>query len=272
MRSSTRKKEHTIVLLSDMGRNNASVEITRTIIHNISPNAKVYDATHNIPIGDVHYAAFVLWSCYKYYPIGSIISTIVDPGIGTSRAILAVHADDYLFIAPDNGVLKYIFGDTKVREVHRVNNRELMNPKVCTTFLARDLYGPVSAHFAEGIQLRTAGPMMTTTETKPEKFVPIKNIEQKKAEGEIVHIDHYGNLVTNLDMREYYDRGEEIRFTLKKNIKGQFYRTYGFGVEIKNKPFAYVGSHGLIEIALANKSAAKELKIELGEKISIILI
>ncbi|MEK7263677.1 MAG: SAM-dependent chlorinase/fluorinase [Bacteroidota bacterium] len=266
MRSSTRKREHTIALITDFGGTDGYVPVMRAVINSVSPQARTVEITNSIAPGNVDHAAYVLWSTYKYFPMGTVFVTVVDPGVGTNRAILAVHADEHLFLAPDNGCLKYILGMAKVREIRRVNNRELMRPTICPTFHGRDIFAPVAAQFTEGIQMRTVGPLMVP-ETQPESFVMVRNFEQKRADGEVIHIDRFGNLITSFFMEDFFDRGEEIKVALKKTIIGQFYRTYGYAPP--GKPFGYVGSSGLLEIALKNKSAADELKSGVGSKVTL---
>ncbi|MBM4166568.1 MAG: SAM-dependent chlorinase/fluorinase [Ignavibacteria bacterium] len=266
MRSSTRKRTHTIALISDFGLQDHYVATLKSVILSLSPLANIIDISNSIEPGNVNQAAYVLWSAYGTFPPGTVFVAVVDPGVGTNRAIIALHADDHLFIAPDNGILKYILGMTKVREIRRVNNRELMREPICATFHGRDIIAPVAASFAEGIQMRTVGPLFQP-ETKPAKFVGVRTFDIKQIDGEIIHIDVFGNLVTNFYMDDYFDRGEEIKILMKKTSIGQFYRTYGYAPP--DKPFGYVGSSGLMEIALKNKSAAKILKIDVGTKLTL---
>ena len=162
--------------------------------------------------------------------------------------------------------MKYILGMTKVREIRRVNNRELMAETICATFHGRDVLAPVAASFAEGIQMRTAGPLFQP-ETKPEKFIGVRSFDRKVIEGYVIHVDVYGNILTNFYMDDYFDRGEEILISLKKTKIGQFYRTYGYAPP--GSPFGYVGSSGLLEIAVKNKNASKILKVSVGTPVSI---
>jgi len=266
MRSSTRKRTHTIALLSDFGTRDHYIAMMKSVIINMSPSVRIVDITHDVEPGNVNQAAYLLWSAHHFFPPGTIFVSVVDPGVGTNRAIVAVHAAEHLFLAPDNGLLKYILGMAKVREIRRVNNRELMRETICATFHGRDIMAPVAANFAEGIQMRTAGPLFQP-ETRPDKFVGVRSFESKFIEGEIIHIDVFGNLVTNFFMDDYFDRGEEIMLVLKKNKIGQFFRTYGYAPP--NNPFGYVGSTGLMEIAIKNKNAAKELKIGVGTKVAL---
>ena len=266
MRSSTRKRTHTIALLTDFGYQDGYASVMKGMIMKMSPTSQIVDVTHGIEPGNVNQAAYVLWAVHDEFPSGTIFVSVVDPGVGTNRAILAVHASDHLFIAPDNGLLKYILGMTKVREIRRVNNRELMNSTISATFHGRDIMVPVASHFAEGIQMRTAGALFQP-ETKPEKFVGVRNFDVKQLEGEVIHVDVFGNVITNFFMEDYFDRGEEILLLLKKTIIGQFYRTYGYAPP--EKPFGYVGSSGLLEIAVKNKSAAKILKANVGTKVTL---
>ena len=246
-----------LVLLTDFGAQDGYVGIMKGVMAGIAPGVLVIDLSHQIPPQDLMAAKFVLWNSYRFFPQGSLFVVVVDPGVGSGRHILALEAGGYRFIAPDNGVRDYVLAETRVKHFLRIEEKKLMRSEISQTFHGRDIFAPVAAKISAGYPFTTVGPahpyqLPDSPWLSPEGF-PI--------EGEIVYIDHFGNLITNLKAGGL-STGIAVRIN---GITLPLVTSYA-SVE-EGQLLALEGSHGLLEIAQRNGSAAKTLGAGYGEKV-----
>ncbi len=257
------KQAPIIVLLTDFGLTDHYVASMKGVILSIAPQARIIDLSHQIFPQNINQAAFLLWNAYSYFPKHSIFVCIIDPGVGTSRKILFVEANGYKFIVPDNGLLKFILSEVKTTTVISVTNKQYFLKKVSSTFHGRDIFASVAAHIARGISPRELG-LNIKSRFVTEEFIKIINVKGKRYLGKVLHIDHYGNLVTNFSCKKI-PRGSKLNVG-RKRISSQS-RTYKSGID--RQPFIILGSSNLIEISLRNGSAAKLLHASVNKQISI---
>ena len=282
-----------IVLLTDFGLSDAYVGMMRGVIHGIHPAAHVIDLTHGIGPQDVRHGAVVLADSYRYFPTGSIFVAVVDPGVGTDRHAILLETPDAHFVAPDNGLLTLVcrqydpsFGDT-AESIHspvptdcrawKLTNPDYWQHPVSATFHGRDVFAPVAAHRSAGVSPDDVGEPITTITALP---LPIPRPDGDTIAGQVVFADAFGNLVTDLTA----DLLDQIGATAGNpnttvTIAGQtitgLSRTFhdpprtGYG----NPPAdtdgirALIGSHGRLEIAVVDGSAARTLNIAPGARV-----
>jgi hypothetical protein len=253
-----------VALLTDFGTKDHYVGVMKGVILSVNRHAHIVDISHEISAQDVAGAYFLLKNGYRYFPTGTIFVVVVDPGVGTERAIVCVETPDYLFLAPDNGLLGFLERADKVtRRVH-VTNRKLMLDPVSSTFHGRDVFAPVAGHLSAGLDLAQLGP-----EVKAIRTLDWREPEVSKEGvllGEVVSVDQFGNLVTNISADAVKDaRSVEIR--VGRATVRELVRTYGD--RRKGELVAIVSSSGTLEVAVVKGSAAKKTGAKAGAVVRV---
>ncbi|MGI8818544.1 MAG: SAM hydrolase/SAM-dependent halogenase family protein [Gemmatimonadales bacterium] len=244
-----------ITLLTDFGSADHYVAEVKGVILSRAPAVTLVDVTHSIPPGDVRSAAYVLGRTWHRFPPGTIHLAVVDPGVGSSRPALALGAHGHLFVGPDNGVFTPALHDAEVEAV------VLAAPAAASpTFHGRDLFAPAAAALANGAALDTLGQPLAGIPERLAYTAP--HYEGKTVVGEVVYIDRFGSLVTNLtsELVPPYARLEVEDLDL-----GPLRETYSDVTA--GGLLAYVGSGGAIEIAVRNGSAARRLGVGVGGRV-----
>jgi hypothetical protein len=244
-----------ITLLTDFGNADHYVAEIKGVLLSQAPAVTLVDVTHGLAPGDVRSGAYILGRVWERFPPGSIHMSVVDPGVGSSRAPLALAANGYYFVGPDNGVFTPVLHDTEVEVVVLPTP-----PNASPTFHGRDLFAPAAAALAKGAPLHTLGEPFTGMPERLAYTAP--HYEGKTVVGEVVYIDRFGSLVTNLtsDLVPNYARLEVEDLDL-----GPIRRTYSDVTA--GGLLAYVGSGGAIEIAVRNGSAARRLGVGVGGRV-----
>jgi S-adenosylmethionine hydrolase len=257
----------TIALLTDYGRKDWFAGEMKGAMLRIAPEAVILDISHDIPAGDVRDAAFSLLACYCSFPPGTVFCVVVDPGVGSERAAIAARSDSYFFVGPDNGVLAWALRKEGRYSVRRIENKALLLPSPNTTFHGRDIFGPVAAHLSKDDCFDTVGEVMPGI---VELSWPAVDHDRKYLLGSIVHIDHFGNMLTTID-------SETIKHLDHAPSKVQMVK-YGtelplcshFNEVASGEGLAYLGSSGYLEIAINNANAAAIFGLTVGDKIKVI--
>jgi S-adenosyl-L-methionine hydrolase (adenosine-forming) len=244
-----------VTLLTDFGTADSYVAEMKGIILTRSPGAVLVDITHSIRPGDIRSSAYVLGRTWHQFPRDTIHLAVVDPGVGTIRAALAFSANSHYFVGPNNGVFTPVFHDAEVEAV------VLPIPEGASpTFHGRDVFAPAAAALAGGTSLSALGEPFSGM---PERLAYTEpHYEGKSIVGEIVYIDRFGCLITNLttELVPPYATMEVEDLDL-----GPLRRTFD---DVANGGLlAYVGSGGAIEIAVRNGSAARRLGIGIGGRV-----
>jgi S-adenosylmethionine hydrolase len=244
-----------ITLLTDFGTADSYVAEMKGVILSAAPDATLVDVSHAIAPGDVRAAAYVLDRSWRTFPSGSVHLAVVDPGVGTARAALALGAHGHFFIGPDNGLFSFVMRDAPVRAV------VLAEPDwAAPTFHGRDLFAPAAARLATGVALESLGPAFAGIPERLATRAPYH--EGKTLIGEVIYVDRFGTLVTNFTPENMPDyavlevEGVEI---------GGLRRT--FGDVATGVLLAYIGSDGHVEIAVRDGSAARRLGIGVGGRV-----
>jgi S-adenosylmethionine hydrolase len=251
-----------IALLTDFGTTDYFVGVMKGVILSINDKAHIIDITHEIPPQDIRSAGFTLNACYRYFPAKTIFVAVVDPGVGSDRRAILVETPEYYFIAPDNGLLSFMFDRENNFRVFEITNDEFFCQPVSRTFHGRDIFSPVAAHLSNGISPNAFGHQIKDyVYNKTEK--PTR-IDKETIEAEIIQIDRFGNLVTNLKMEDLPEN-----FTLEINRKKINKLQEYFAAAELGEIFMIFGSAGLLEVVAFRDSAQNILKVKVGQKVFI---
>jgi S-adenosyl-L-methionine hydrolase (adenosine-forming) len=250
-----------VTLLTDFGTRDGYVAAMRGIIAALAPNAVVDDASHDIPPGDVRAAAFALSRYWKRYPNGTVHVVVVDPGVGSQRRALAINADDRFLVGPDNGVLSQVIRAASYCRIVHITRAEFLPDEVSATFHGRDIFAPVAAQLARGGQIDSLGP----TVSDPVMLeLPMAVASERRVRGEIVYVDRFGNLISNIPAVLLID-GLEVK--LEGHSVGTVRRTYSEANS--GDPLAIVNSDGVLEIAVRDGRADDVLRAGRGALVEL---
>ena len=255
-----------IALLTDFGTRDHYVGAMRGVVLGICPDATIVDITHDVPAHDVLTAGLELSASYRYFPTGTIFLVVVDPGVGSARRGLAADIGDYRFVAPDNGVLTAVFREDPPKQVVEMTERRYARPTVSRTFEGRDRFAPGAAWLAKGIELTALGRPVTRYHMLD---IPVVEVEGGRIAGEVLRVDRFGNLVSNID-RDTFDRfttGGSIRIDVAQQEIGRLVETY---TDIRDDEVcALFGSTDYLEFAANSTSAAERLAVARGAPVVV---
>lgn len=254
-----------IALLTDFGLNDNFVGVMKGVIWSINPEAKVVDLSHQIEQHDVKEAALLLKSSYRYFARGTIFLVVVDPGVGTERKSIVVETEKYLFVAPDNGVLSFLI-EKDIKRIIQITNEKYFLKPVSHTFHGRDIFAPVAAHLSRGESIEKFGPAMKKME-KIEFSLP--QVENGRLVGEIIYVDRFGNLITNIDQATFlrFVKDKKFQIFVRKRKISKISSSYQEGAG--GIPIAIFGSFDNLEISLYRDDASQCLNLHKGSKVYI---
>jgi hypothetical protein len=255
-----------VTLLTDFGTDSPYVAAMKGVILAINPALTIVDLTHAIPPQDVRLGAFVLSQVCPRFPEGTIHVAVVDPGVGSQRAIVYVESDGQRYIGPDNGLLSRVARPTGAARIVALENRDLWLPRVSTTFHGRDIMAPVAARLTLGLDVNRLGP---TRASLVELDWPQPRVEARRIVGEIQAVDSFGNLISNVEPGHL--QAIPPGATPIVRIGGESIN--GIASAYAQRPVgslaALIGSGGFLEIALVNGNAAKQLQLGVGATIHV---
>ncbi len=255
-----------ITLLTDFGTRDAYVASMKGVILGLNPAAALVDLTHEVPPQDLRAGALVLKSVFPYFPPGTIHLAVVDPGVGSARRALAAKAGGQYWVGPDNGLFHLIFAGRTDLEIVSLENPAYFLPQVSATFQGRDLFAPVAAHLSLQVALSELGPVVTD----PVRLAwPEPLFSSEIIKGEVIHVDRFGNLVSNIAADDFHSwlQGGDFRLEVGPASLTRLHRTYGEARP--GEVLALMGSHGYLEIACARGSAAARLAAKAGLALEI---
>ncbi len=255
-----------ITLITDFGLRDNYVGTMKGVIHSIHREATIVDLTHQIEPQDLMEAAFVLESSYRFFPLGTVHVVVVDPGVGTRRRPIVVDTPDHTFVGPDNGIFSRIYASGLPFEVREITNRGFLLPQISDTFHGRDIFAPAAAHLTKGARGSEMGPLV---EAPVQKDPPQPGVWQDQITGELIHIDSFGNLITNIgrDVFEMVVRGRRFRIMVNGKIIDRISTNYQ-DVE-PGRALALFGSMDLLEIAVHGGRADRRMGAGRGDPIQI---
>jgi len=255
----------TITLTTDYGTSDHLVGVVKGVILRIVPNANIVDINHHVVPFDVLDGALTIAAAYRYFPARTVHLVIVDPGVGTARRPILVSADQYYFVAPDNGVLSLIYEREAVVSVRHITaDHYFLNP-VSNTFHGRDIFAPVAAWLAKTSQTEAMGEEISDYV----RFaLPRPKAAGSTKKGLVLRVDAFGNLVTNFtaeDLPQGAGANGKINLQVGGKTVEKLAQTFAQGAA--GEPVALVGSSGFVEIAVNKGQAARVLGVNRGAEV-----
>jgi S-adenosyl-L-methionine hydrolase (adenosine-forming) len=271
-----------VTLITDFGDRDSYVGAMKGVLLSILPDARIVDVTHQVEPQNIRQAAATLSEVYPFFPAHTVHLVIVDPGVGSTRDPIAVETTRGKFVAPDNGVLTYVLQNEPGWKAVRLDKSDFWRAQSpSNTFHGRDIFSSVAAHLAGGTPLEQLG---STIDNLTQISVSSVAINGNMIKGEVVHIDHFGNVITNIgdlrwasdDVLELHrpEQSSPLRIDAKKahvivswhTLDGIYpmYSAVGPGHRL-----ALVGSGGELEIAVNQGNAADSMNIKPGDPVSI---
>lgn len=253
-----------VTLTTDYGDRDGYVGAVKGVLLRFAPDAQLVDVTHQIPPHDIEEGAYVFYSAARFFPEGTYHLVVVDPGVGGDRRPIGVRSRRGVYVGPDNGLLSWVYAWESPIEVYHLTQERFFLEPVCSTFHGRDIFAPVVGHLLQGLPIRRLGPRI-----QDYVLFEIPKVERFRGGrvGEIVHVDRFGNCVTNLTEEDVDSLGPRRRIVFrvgKTEIRG-IKKT--FASVAKGEPVVVIGGAGTIEIALREGSAAERFSLQVGDPI-----
>jgi len=270
----------TIALLTDLGMRDPFVGVMKGVMARLAPEARVIDLTHEIPPGDVREAAFRLWQSVPHFPADTVFVVVVDPGVGTERRPVVIDWPEFTCVGPDNGVFTYLLAAAGPYSAHRLRAPLLPTPNMSSTFHGRDIFAPAAARLASGEVPEKLGP--PAADLVRFTLPRLEIVEGPAVHGEILHQDHFGNLITTLGHLRIEEEDMLLEPWLPHCAPARLPRPglclllpNGAQLELKatygdvaaGEALAYVGSDGLLEIGINQGRAAEALPLKPGQEV-----
>ncbi len=256
-----------ITLLTDFGAQDYFVPAVKGAILSLHPQANLVDLTHEIPAQDIRAAAFTLGACYQTFPAGTIHLAVVDPGVGSVRRAIIVAAGNQFFVGPDNGLFSFVYArETSVRVFHASREGYFRQP-ISPTFHGRDVFAPLAAWLAKGLAPEAFG---AEIQDYVRFTLPAPQIVNDHILGEVIHVDRFGNCLTNLTANEL--QLEAVTATTRLRLGEHDVQQFGTHFAQSSngeKLLAYLGSAGYWEIGLWQDSAANQLQVGRGAVVQL---
>lgn len=261
-----------IALMTDFGLGDGNVGIMKGVIASIASDAHIIDITHDVAPQNVPSGAWILATAYRYFPKNTVYICVVDPGVGSTRRAIAVHAGDWFFVGPDNGLFSYVLAEQLVHAAVLLSNSTYHLPHISSTFHGRDIFAPVGAYLARGpaeIFHELGTPIDPITLQSLE--VSLATRRGTAIDAHIVHIDNFGNLITSIPLSmvpELFTASQvRIIFPREGLVVEQRRRFFADGPD-DMQAFIYVDSSGYVGIAMRDGNAAKTLGIGFGTSVT----
>jgi hypothetical protein len=252
-----------ITLLTDFGDKDPYVGVMKGVIYGLNPAAQLVDLTHQVTPQSVREGAFLLHTAYPYFPAGTVHLAVVDPGVGTNRKAICIQVPGVgYFVGPDNGLFSYILDKFPGAAAREISHPRFQRPEVSATFHGRDIFAPAAAQLALGQPWQEAGPLLSegAAVRLPDLWPRwTETPEGRSITGEIIHVDHFGSLITNLPQTAFEAVPAKALEKVRLHSAGLYKlqgvrRTYGEGAA--GEIIALFGSSGFLEIARVNGQAA----------------
>jgi len=253
-----------VTLTTDFGTKDWFVGSMKGVMTSINPDARLVDLNHEVPPGDIHAGALSLLASARYFPAGTVHLVVVDPGVGGQRRPIAVRFEDMIFVGPDNGVLSWAApGDLETR---LIENKDWMLHPVSSTFHGRDLFAPTAAYLAGGLPFEDVGRRVNNPVQLP---WPEVEVSGRQLEGEVLHIDRFGNAITNIPVElldELPERSSpRISCASREVVIGSHYGAVSPGSTI-----CITASHGFLELATNQGNFVKETDLRRGDPVRLL--
>ena len=261
----------TITLTTDFGFNDHFVGTIKGVILEIVPDAQIVDISHAIQPFDVLDGALTISQAYSYFPTGTVHLVVVDPGVGTARRPIIASSDRHHFVGPDNGVLSLIYGREERMHVRHVSAEHYFLQPVSNTFHGRDIFAPIAAYLAKGVETEKFGEEITDfvrfNAPKP------KPVDERSLRGVVLKVDRFGNLVTNISEQDapmlFQENPAPFKITVGNSEITEIKANYAQGAP--KQVFGILGSMGYLEISANRGSAAQIVGASKGSDVTVVL-
>jgi len=257
-----------VTLTTDFGVADSFVGIMKGVMLNICPDIVPVDITHNIAPQDIRQGAYIISSAFSFFPRGTVHLCVVDPGVGSRRRAIAFEAGGRHFVGPDNGVFTEIINRFHPAAIYELADEERMLTPVSSTFHGRDVFAPAAGWLARGANISSFGPVVEDARKLdlPTQVQSAPNM----IEGEVIHIDHFGNAVTNLTQgllrRVQRDIGaESVEIQIHGEIVNDIMPSYNAAPD--GRLCAVFGSSDTLELFVRNKNASAINGISVGDRV-----
>jgi hypothetical protein len=260
-----------VTLTTDFGLNDHFVGTIKGVILDIAPEAEIVDVCHAVQAFDVLDGALTIAQAYSYFPNGTVHLVVVDPGVGTARRPILLSTGRHYFVAPDNGVLSLVYAREERLQVRHIDAAHYYRQPVSNTFHARDIFAPVAAYLAKGVEVAKFGEEITD-------FVRFNAPKPKAAEantlrGVILKVDRFGNMITNFTPQDvpalFQTNPPAFKILVGKREITEIHANYAEGAP--NEVFGILGSMGYLEIAANRAAAAQIIGSGKGSEVNIVL-
>ena len=254
-----------ITITTDFGFADTYVGVMKGVIVSIAPNTSIVDITHGVEPQNIRQCAFLLATAFHYFPPGSIHVAVVDPGVGSGRRPVVIESGEHVFVGPDNGIFTAILSSGSVYNAYEITAKEKMLTPVSATFHGRDIFAPVAAHIANGVPPHELGPKIADPAAL-ELPVIVKH-DNSLIRGEIVHIDRFGNAITNIGRSDVETENID-------DIKSDAGDAVGIlssydAAEDERGLNAIYGSWNTVELFVMNGSAQENFGLKIGDTVEV---
>jgi len=257
-----------IVLTTDFGHTDDYVGVVKGVILSINPAVRIIDHCHSVPPQDINRAAHLIGYNRRYFPAGSIHLCIVDPGVGTSRRIIVIKDAARCYIGPDNGVFSSVLRGTEALEIYKLANQSWFLHTPSATFHGRDIMAPAAARISLGKAIEDAGPRI-----EPASCVVMNDTaplcEGNQIIGEIIHIDHFGNMITNIEQKQLSGLAGTGEITVHLQSTPIPFKPGSYEELKENQLSAIINSSSLLEICVKNGNGADISQGRRGDRVII---
>ncbi len=260
-----------ITLTTDFGLNDHFVGTIKGVILDIAPEAEIIDICHAVQAFDVLDGALTIAQAYSYFPNATVHMVVVDPGVGTARRPIVLSTGRHYFVAPDNGVLSLVYAREERLQVRHIDAAHYYRQPVSNTFHARDIFAPVAAYLAKGVEVAKFGEEITD-------FVRFNAPKPKATDGNtlrgvVLKVDRFGNMITNFTPQDvpvlFQANPPAFRILVGKCEITEIHANYAEGAP--NEVFGILGSMGYLEIAANRAAAAQIIGTGKGSEVNIVL-
>lgn len=258
-----------VTLTTDFGHNDHFVGVLKGVILKLAPDADVVDICHEVRAYDILDGAYTIAQAYKYFPPRTIHMVVVDPGVGTARRPILVSADVHMFVAPDNGVLSFVYQKEPEHTVRHITSEHYFLSPVSQTFQARDIFAPCTGWLARGVETEKFGdPVIDYVKFAPPKP---KVINDKAISGVVMKVDRFGNLITNLTPEDVPALFQNPPAPFKMVVgKAEVTKlNLNYAQSPANEVFIILGSSGYLELSTNRGSAARILQVDRGAQVGV---
>jgi S-adenosyl-L-methionine hydrolase (adenosine-forming) len=261
-----------ITLLTDFGTSDYFVGAMKGAILSVNAQAQIVDITHEIAAHDIEAGAFTLHAAYSSFPPQTIHVAVVDPGVGSARRPLLIAAHGHFFVGPDNGLFSYVCDNANGARAYHLTNEKFFRQPLSATFHGRDIFAPVAGALSQRVPPAELGELI---EGDVQRLAPLAPSREREGawSARIIHIDRFGNLITNISRRELTEAqlAEGLRLEIGGSEISSFRNFYAEAATAQaGELFAIWGSAGLLEIAANGASAAQLLGVRRGQLVRVL--